>query len=113
MISIHRIVLHRLLLAWLAVSLLAGGLTYYIELAKIDDAVVALAASQSRDFAPEGFDTGSRTAEELRILREKAGEFVKRNFVVIEVYDREEKRILEVVNPQYGHIEAELKKFKH
>jgi len=113
MISIHRIVLRRLILAWLAVSLLAGGLTYYIEIAKIDDAVVALAASQATSFAPEGLDTGQRSAEELRILRENAGEFVKRNFVVIEVYDREEKRLLEVVNPQYKHIETELKHFKH
>lgn len=113
MISIHRIVLRRLILAWLAVSLFAGGLTYYLEIRKIDDAVVALAASEATHFAPEGLDTGRRSAEELRILREKAREFVKRNFVVIEVYDRDEKRILEVVNPQYEYIEAELKRFKH
>jgi HD-GYP domain-containing protein (c-di-GMP phosphodiesterase class II) len=113
MISIHRIVLRRLILAWLAVSLLAGGLSYYIELEKIDDAVVALAASEATHFAPEGLDTGTRSSEELAILREKAAEFVKRNFVVIEIYDRDEKRILEVVNPQYEHIEAELKRFKH
>ena len=113
MISIHRIVLRRLILAWLGVSLFAGGLTYYIEIEKIDDAVVALAASEATHFAPEGLDTGQHTAEELNILREKAGEFVKRNFVVIEVYDRDEKRILEVVNPKYEHIETELKRFKH
>lgn len=113
MISIHRIVLRRLLLAWVAVSLLVGGLTYYFELEQIDDAVVALAASQSTHFAPEGLKTGTHTAEELRILEQRAGEFVKRNFVVIEVYDRQEQRILEAVNPQYAHIEAELKRFKH
>ena len=113
MISIHRIVLRRLILAWLGVSLFAGGLTYYIELEKIDDAVVALAASEATHFAPEGLDTGQHTAEELNILREKAGEFVKRNFVVIEVYDRDKKRILEVVNPKYEHIETELERFKH
>ena len=113
MISIHRIVLRRLILSWLAVSLLGGGLAYYLEIEKIDDAVVALAAHQAEDFAPEGLDTGARSTEELRILREKAGEFVKRNFVVIEIYDREEKRILEVVNPEYAHIETELKRFKH
>ena len=113
MISIHRIVLRRLIIAWFVVSLLAGGLIYYIELEKIDDAVVALAANQATSFVPEGLDTGKRSAEELRILREKAGEFVKRNFVVIEVYDRNEKRILEVVNPEYEQIEAELKHFKH
>lgn len=113
MISIHRIVLRRLIVGWLAVSLLGGGLAYYIEMEKIDDAVVALAAQQAAEFAPEGLDTGTRSSEELSILREKAGEFVKRSFVVIEIYDREEKRILEVVNPKYQYIETELKRFKH
>ena len=92
---------------------MGGGLVYFIEMEKIDDFVVTLAAQQAADFVPEGLDTGARSAEELRILREKAGEFVKRNFVVIAIYDREEKRILEVVNPQYVHIETELKRFKH
>lgn len=113
MTSIHRVVLRRLLLAWLAGSLLVGGLTYYIEQEKIDDAVVALAASQSMYFAPEGLDTGSRTTEELKALEQRAGEFVKRSFVVIEIYDRHEKRIIEAVNPRYKYIEEELKQFKH
>ena len=113
MISIHRIVLRRLFIAWFVVSLLTGGLAYYLELEKIDDAVVALAANQASSFAPEGLDTGDRSAEELRILRERAGEFVKRSFVVIEVYDRDEKRILEVVNPKYAALEEELKHVKH
>ena len=47
MISIHRIVLRRLIIGWLAVSLLGGGLAYYLEMEKIDDAVVALAAQQA------------------------------------------------------------------
>ena len=113
MISIHRIILRRLVIAWITVSLLAGGLAYYIELEKIDAAVVALAANEATHFVPEGLENGERSAEDLRILEQKASEFVKRNFVVIEVYDQNEKRILEVVNPQYEEIEAKLKQFKH
>jgi len=111
--SIHRIVIRRLVLGWLAVSLLGGGLAYQIEMEKIDDAVVALAAQQAATFAPEGLDTGSRSEEELRALRDKASEFVKRNFVVIEIYDRNETRIMEAVNPAYEYIETELKHYKH
>lgn len=111
--SIHRIVLRRVLLAWIAVSLLAGGLTYYVELERIDDAVVALAASQSTQFAPEGLDNGRRTPAELQALQAKAADFVQRNFVVIELYDRHEQRILEAVNPRYEHIEEELKRYRH
>lgn len=113
MSSIHRIVFRRLVLAWLAVSLLSGGLAYYIEIEKIDDAIVALAASQATHFSPEGLDTGKHTPDELRELEKKADEFVKRNFVVIEIYDRNQNRLLEVVNPAYEQIEEKLKNFKH
>jgi len=113
MTSIHRIVLRRLLAGWLIISLLIGGIAYYVELEKIDDAVVALAATQAGEFAPEGLDTGKRSPEELAKLSAQAEAFVKRNFVVIEVYDRNEKRILEAVNPHFSHIEEELKRFKH
>lgn len=113
MISIHRIVLRRLVAAWLTASLLIGGTAYYVELEKIDSAVVALAATQANEFAPEGLDTGKRSPEELAKLSEQALDFVKRNFVVIEIYDRNEKRILEAVNPRYKYIEEELKRFKH
>jgi hypothetical protein len=105
MISIHRIVLRRLFTAWLLASLLIGGIAYYVELEKIDNAVVALAATQAGEFAPEGLDTGNRSPEELARLSAQAEKFVKRNFIVIEIYDRHEKRILEAVNPRYAHIE--------
>ncbi len=113
MISIHRIVFRRLLVAWVAVSVLAGGLTYYLEIEQIDDAVVALAANQAERFAPEGLDTGHRTPEQLASLEAQAREFVTRNFVIIEVYDRHENRILEVINPKFEHIEDALKTVKH
>jgi HD-GYP domain-containing protein (c-di-GMP phosphodiesterase class II) len=113
MISIHRIVLLRLLMAWATVSLLVGIPTYYIELRQLDDSVVALAASESRHFSPAGLNAEARSADELLILEQRANEFVQRSFVVIEVYDRDKKRLLEAVNPQYAHIEEELKRHKH
>jgi len=111
MISIHRIVLRRLLLAWLAVSLLAGGAAYFIELKKTDAAIIALAAGQSARFSPEVLDSARDNAEALRTLQDKAGEFVKRNFVVIDLYDRQEKHILQVINPAYRDLESALAQF--
>ena len=113
MISIHRTVLRRLLAAWLIVSVLIGGIAYYIEIEKIDDAIVALAATQASHFAPEGLDTGRRSPEELAKLSAQAESFVRNNFVVIELYDRDKKRIVEAVNPKYEQIENQLKHFKH
>ena len=111
MISIHRIVLRRLLLAWVAVSLLAGGMAYFVELKKTDTAIVALAASQSARFSPEDLDSAQHSADALRILQDKAGEFVKRNFVVIDLYDRQEKHILQVINPEYHDLKGALAQF--
>ena len=76
MISIHRIVLRRLVAAWLIVSFLIGSVAYYIEAEKIDDAIVALAASQATEFAPEGLDTGKRSPAELAKLSAQAESFM-------------------------------------
>lgn len=113
MISIHRVVLRRLFAAWLLASLLIGGVAYLVEMEKIDDAVIALAASQASAFAPEGLDTGKHNPEKLAELSAQAENFVRRNFVVIELYDRQEKRILEAINPHYAHIEKELERYRH
>ncbi|PKO86984.1 MAG: response regulator [Betaproteobacteria bacterium HGW-Betaproteobacteria-12] len=113
MISIHRIVLQRLLMAWAAVSLLVGLPTYYVELQQLDGSVVALAASESRHFSPAGLNADAPTPDELRTLAQRANEFVQRSFVVIEVYDRDKRRLLEAVNPGFAHIEEELKRHKH
>ena len=113
MTSIHRIVLRRMFAAWLTASILIGGIAYFVEMEKIDEAVIALAATQAGEFVPEGLDTGKLRPEELAWLSAQAEHFVKRNFVVIEIYDRHEKRLLEAVNPLYAHIENELKRYKH
>jgi HD-GYP domain-containing protein (c-di-GMP phosphodiesterase class II) len=106
-------VLRRLVAAWLIVSFLIGGVAYYIETEKVDDAIVALAASQATEFAPEGLETGKRSPAELAKLSAQAESFVRNNFVVIEIYDREKNRIVEAVNPKYEDIENQLKKYKH
>lgn len=111
MISIHRIILRRLLLAWIAASLLTGGAAYFIEREKADAAIIALATEQSTRFSPDALDSASHASDTSRILQDKAGEFVKRNFVVIDLYDRQAKHILQVINPEYRDLESALKKF--
>ncbi|HJW24218.1 MAG TPA: HD domain-containing phosphohydrolase [Rhodocyclaceae bacterium] len=113
MISIHRVVLTRLLAAWLLVSLAVGAGVYYIETEKIDDYVVALAAAQASEFSTEDLDHGRHTPEQLARLQERAVEFARRNFVVIELYDAARRRLVEAVNPRHAAIEEELKKHTH
>lgn len=111
---IHGIILSRLAASWIILSLLFGGVAYYIELEKIDDFVVALASSESERFAALGIplenpDNGGS----LTILQEKAREFTRDNFVIIEIYDRNRNKLVEAVSPQHGAIEHELSKLGH
>ena len=113
MIDVHRIVIKRLFMAWLALSLAAGTAFYFYEIEKIDDAIVALAANEARRFAPEGIDTRNMPPAELELLRLKALDFVRHNFVVLEAYDQSEKKLFEAVNPAFEQIEKELAKHTH
>lgn len=111
---IHRIILSRLAAAWVALSLLFGGVAYVLELAKIDDFVVALATSESERFKQFGIplDQPDDSAA-MRALQSRAREFASENFVVIEIYDRQRKRLVEAVNPRHEQIERELSKRGH
>lgn len=111
---IHRIILSRLAAVWIALSLLFGAAAYYIELEKIDDFVVALASSESERFAALGIplDTSANDGSRL-ILEEKAREFAREHFVVVEIYDRQRRKVAEAVNEQHKAIESELTKRGH
>ncbi|MBI4740074.1 MAG: HD domain-containing protein [Betaproteobacteria bacterium] len=113
MLEIHRIVIKRLFLAWLALSIVAGTAIYIYEIEKIDDTIVAHAAAEAERFAPDGIDTASLTAAEIESLRLKAQHFISKNFVVLETYDQSEKKLFEAVNPAYEAIEKELAKTAH
>lgn len=113
MASIHRIVLRRLLLAWALVSLGIGFGVYYIEIEKIDDYVVALATAEASQFTLEGLDHGHHTPRQLADLQQRALEFAHRNFVVIELYGPDKKKLVEAVNPRHQAIEIALKPYAH
>ncbi|MBS1191346.1 MAG: response regulator containing a CheY-like receiver domain and an domain [Rhodocyclaceae bacterium] len=113
MFSIHRVILTRLLAAWLLASVAIGAGVYYIETEKIDDHVVALAAAQASEFPVEGLNHGHPKAEQLARLQERATEFVRNNFVVIELYDHRKEKLVEAVNPRHGAIEEGLKQYAH
>ena len=87
MLDINRIVIQRLVLAWLIVSLLTGATIYIVESNRIDNAVIAFASTESQRFSPEGIDTKGMTPGELEALRQKALEFASKYFVVMKGYD--------------------------
>ena len=53
MLDINRIVIQRLVLAWLIVSLLTGATIYIVESNPIDNAGILFAPTQSQLFPPK------------------------------------------------------------
>jgi HD-GYP domain-containing protein (c-di-GMP phosphodiesterase class II) len=111
---IHRIILSRLAAAWASLSLLFGAAAYIIELEKIDDYVVILASTESDRFAALGIPLEAPKDDgNLAFLQEKAREFARDHFVVIEIYDRQRNKLVEAVSPQYADLEHALSKRGH
>ncbi len=111
---IHGIVLRRLAFAWLALSILSGGITYYLQVGQIDDRVVALAQSEAARFNALGIPLGeAREGPAASELEQQAQAFAREHFVVVEIYDRQRRKLVEAINPRHEAIEHELSKRGH
>lgn len=115
--NIHKKVLTRLALGWLILSLVIGGAVYYWEMEKVDDHVLALAMQEAGTFTSNSLEhfnsIDDAHPEVLQQIRAKADEFLKNHFTVIELYNRDKKQFLEVVDPGMETLEQELKKNMH
>lgn len=115
--NIHKKVLTRLLLGWLAFSLLIGGVVFYWEMEKVDDHVLALATREAGTFTSatlQHFNSIDEAHPEvLQEIRAKAADFLKDHFTVIELYDRDKQQFLEMVDPGMEPLEQELKRHVH
>lgn len=106
----HKTVFKRLLLSWLILSLLIGGIVFYIEIEKVDDFVLDLAVKESQPFTAN-FDPTDPA--QLAKLKQQSSKLVKSHFVVVELYDAARKKIIEAADPDYEAIEDKIKQHKH
>ena len=113
MLDIHRILLRRLLISWLLISLAIGAAVLYYGIEKIDDQLVELATAESTKLSAAGIALINNPSAEAGLLQRIAGNFVREHFVVVELYNRDRKRIVEEVNPGFAAIEQHLKKHPH
>lgn len=115
--NIHKKVLVRLFLGWVGFSLIIGSVVFFWEMEKVDDRVLALATQEASTFTSETLDHFNRIDEAhpevLQQISAKADEFLKNHFTVIELYNRNKKQFLEVVDPGMESLERELKQYVH
>lgn len=102
---IHRAVLPRVFLVWLILSLLGGGLTYLLEIRKIDQAVVDLAIAEASRFAPEHPDGTPRSPADLAAHAE---DFIERGFAVVDIQDAASNTVARAVQRGFEAIGTAL-----
>ena len=111
--NIHNIVVRRLALAWVILSIVLGGIDFYLETESADDRILDLAVMETESFTGENLHRLNQPDPDLSGLRQKTTEFLKSRFVIVELYNRDKKTILEETDPGAEAIEDELKKNPH
>jgi putative nucleotidyltransferase with HDIG domain len=104
--ELHRQILHRLLAAWVAVSLVVGGGVAYLGLHKIDEQLVALAASDSGQLT--GIELPQSKVPPNGTLSRLAAEFVRQHFVFVEIFNRDQVLVADARSPQFPDLADKL-----
>jgi HD-GYP domain-containing protein (c-di-GMP phosphodiesterase class II) len=111
--NIHKTVLWRLFVSWIALSLVIGGVDFYVEMEAADDTIMDLAVKESTSFTSDNLHRLNQSRADLGELREKAADFLQNNFIVVELYNRDKQKILELMDPGKEAVEEDLKKHAH
>lgn len=94
--NVDRAVAVRVLLAWFALSVLAGALTFYVELARINRTVLGVAADEAKRFTGH---VGAIGPEHVAMLETRAREFLSGDFISLRLYGVDGRKILETFDP--------------
>ena len=93
MANIHRLVLRRLLLAWLVISLLLGGVIHQIEVKRMEKTIVAMANAKMQELTLGDLldlPPGKNSQDELHL---RSASFLEKNFILIEVFTADGQRV--------------------
>ncbi len=111
--------IQRLLLASFLTAVLTGITVLLFELKEVDDQVVSLALEEAHGLMEHiGFFSVKDKEESVRLIEQVkhhilAEHVIRGHFVVIEMYDRARKKVLEVSDPEFEHIEKHIDRQKH
>jgi HD-GYP domain-containing protein (c-di-GMP phosphodiesterase class II) len=108
--NIHKKVVKRLFLGWLLLSLIIGGAVLYLKIGQVDQQTLELAMRESQHFTVE-FDRSS--SSQIERLKQKADQFLKGHFMILELYDEHKKQILRRLCPGGAAIVQKLDQHTH
>ena len=95
--NIGRTVVTRVIVAWAALSLLAGTVAFSVDLVRVNRSVFELTINESKRFTEH---IGAVGPELVGVLETQAQEFLKGDFISLRLYGVDEKRILEAFDPE-------------
>lgn len=101
----------RILAAILSLSLLLGGIDYWLEMERIDDAVVRLARKEAHQFVDAQL-LGTDNPDPARLER-AIRDNLSAHFPIVELYDRNRRSLMEVTEPGKEWVEQALSGRKH
>lgn len=112
--NIHKKLIKRLFYGWLSLSVVIGVIVFFIEVERVDDFVVNMALEESRFFISDdrnylNIDQGKRDY----LFQKSLHQIKERHFVIAEFYDKDKKKIVEVINPQSAFVETAINKNRH
>ena len=93
---IGRTVVTRVILAWAALSLLAGTVMFYVELERVNQSVFELTINETKRFTDHIDAVGP---EHVGVLERQAKEFLQGDFISVRLYGADKKKILEAFDP--------------
>lgn len=105
--SIRWMLLRRLLAVWLVVSMAATAITYWLEISRFEDGLVALATEEIRNLS------GLLTVESndaQRLLADETRQFVNTHYLWINVRDGQGKIVREFANPKFDALIDQLRR---
>ncbi|MBI5937098.1 MAG: HD-GYP domain-containing protein [Betaproteobacteria bacterium] len=108
MISIHRYILPRVAIAWLLLSLLVGGVVFWVEIERIDEKAAALALNEAHRFPAELLQQ-----KKLAEIQAHMENLTRQHFGIVEVYDANRVMVAERIAPGQEMLEESLKQFAH
>lgn len=110
MSSLHRIVLYRLLAAWVVISLLLGVVVSWMGMRKIDRQLVAMATSEMRKLGTAGINV-IRNPEVARAeLEQLARQLVRGPFIFGELQDGSRRQLAAASNPLHAGLVDESRR---
>jgi putative nucleotidyltransferase with HDIG domain len=108
MTDLHRKIFSRLLAAWVAISLAIGGGVALYGFASIDEQLVSIATTESAHLTKASLPLLSRPNADRSGLRDLAANLVRQNFIIVQLYDRDGKMVLEEINPRHADLEKKF-----